>query len=67
MASSAGPPVYLSIRETARLLGWPYRRTQRFLVESDLIVVRCGRPLVSTDRIRDLMPELWDKFLIQFI
>lgn len=67
MDKSAGAPVYLSIREVARLLKWKYHRTYKVLSEADLVVMVGPHPLVPVERIRNLMPDLWDKFRLQLI
>lgn len=67
MEKSAGAPVYLSVREVARLMRWKYHRAYVLLQDAKLLVDVGGHPLVPTERLREIMPDLWDKFRQQLL
>lgn len=64
---NSGPPVYLTIREASRLLGWTYNRTYRMLYESNLLVMRCGKPLLPLQRLKEQLPEVWEHWRTELV
>ncbi len=55
-------PLFLSVLEVSRLLGWNKKRTVRWLTKNDLLVDQFGYMYVRVAVIREKFPEMWEEY-----
>ncbi len=56
-------PIYMTIGEVAKVLGWGHMKTKRWLAAANVLVPRGERLVVTCDRLRDAFPEVWDEYI----
>lgn len=58
-------PIYITIGQVARLLGWTRWRTARWLANAEALVERGGRKVVTLASLREAFPEVFDRYIAE--
>jgi hypothetical protein len=53
--------VYITVSEVARVLGWSYLKTLRWLRKAGAIVRRNDRLVTTPERLIEAFPEVYDR------
>lgn len=53
--------VYLTVSQVAKVLGWDYRKTWRWLGKAGALVRRNGRLVTTPERLIESFPEVYDR------
>ena len=56
-------PVYLTITEAARALGWSRWATKRWAAREKILEYRGGHTVIVTERLKGSQSEVWDRIL----
>lgn len=56
-------PIYVYVRDIAVILGWKKPKTMRWLRAANVLSMRGGRWVVTTDKLREAFPEVWEELL----
>ncbi len=53
------PPLYITLREVSRIMGWSKKRTKRWLEREKALVMRGGNWVTTRDLLRTAFPEVY--------
>jgi hypothetical protein len=57
------PPLYFTVADIAKAIGWPLRKTRRWLYRAGVIESRHGTLIVTAERLQCEFPEAYQRIV----